>query len=127
MRARSRCTVAAAFLLTLATAPLLAHGASQCYFPGGNESSDVPCDPKAEVSMCCPTESQCLSSGLCLIDETGPSQGISFARGTCTDQNWDSPLCPQHCRISMSLLDLSRGALESESYQALMTVGFCPV
>jgi hypothetical protein len=121
MRATSRCTAAAAFLLVLATAPL-AHGAAQCYFPSGNESSDVPCDPNAEVSMCCPTQSDCLSSGLCLNSGTGSNQGISFARGTCTDQSWDSPFCPQNCRISMSASQpIGVGV---ERYQVLITVGF---
>ena len=93
---------AAAAFLALTTAPL-ARGASQCYYPSGTKSNDVPCDPNAEVSMCCGSVDACLSSGLCRIDGTGASQGISYARGTCTDKTWGSPICPQRCRISVLL------------------------
>ncbi|KAK3306232.1 uncharacterized protein B0T15DRAFT_534742 [Chaetomium strumarium] len=92
-------TTAVAVLLTTLTTT--ARGASQCYFPNGRESSsDVPCDPSAEVSMCCPSRAACLSSGLCANPETGPNQGISYARGTCTDKSWRSAVCPQRCRIN---------------------------
>lgn len=99
MRSMTRVAAAAAFL-ALTTAPL-AHGASQCYYPSGSKSSDVPCDPDAEVSMCCGSRDACLSSGLCRIDGTGANVGISYARGTCTDQTWGSPICPQRCRRSV--------------------------
>ncbi|KAK4233536.1 hypothetical protein C8A03DRAFT_19408 [Achaetomium macrosporum] len=88
-------------LTTTARGASLSQSQSQCYFPSGTESSgDVPCDPSAEVSMCCPTREACLSSGLCANAGTGPSEGISYARGTCTDQSWRSDICPQRCRIS---------------------------
>jgi hypothetical protein len=72
----------------------------QCFYPDGAPSSDIPCDPDAEVSMCCGSTSLCLSSGLCRDQITGPDDGISYARGTCTDQDWASDVCPQQCRIS---------------------------
>ncbi|KAK2009485.1 hypothetical protein LZ32DRAFT_661188 [Colletotrichum eremochloae] len=44
--------------------------ANLCYFPGGVQAKDVPCDPNAEVSMCCGHIDACLSNGLCKLDET---------------------------------------------------------
>ncbi|KAL2268028.1 hypothetical protein VTJ83DRAFT_2874 [Remersonia thermophila] len=87
-------------LLAVAAAPS-ARGAIRCFFPNGDVNpEDVPCDPGAPVSMCCGSRDACLSSGLCLNPGTGPTRGISFARGTCTDQTWKSPICPQKCRIN---------------------------
>ncbi|KAK3290947.1 uncharacterized protein B0H64DRAFT_331528 [Chaetomium fimeti] len=73
---------------------------SQCFYPDGSASSDVPCDPDAAVSMCCGSAELCLSSGLCRDAGTGPDEGISYARGTCTDREWESEVCPQRCRIN---------------------------
>ncbi|KAL1837792.1 hypothetical protein VTJ49DRAFT_3402 [Mycothermus thermophilus] len=87
-------------LLAVAAAPV-ARGAIRCYFPNGQfNPDDVPCDPGAAVSMCCGSRDACLSSGLCLNEGTGPTRGISFARGTCTDRTWNSSICPQNCRIN---------------------------
>ncbi|KAK5656029.1 hypothetical protein OQA88_5168 [Cercophora sp. LCS_1] len=71
-----------------------------CYYPNGEPSSDIPCDSVAPVSMCCGSRLGCLSSGLCLLDGTSETRGISYARGTCTDPTWKSPHCPQHCQLS---------------------------
>lgn len=88
-------------LLTLFHTPTTtAQTQAQCFYPDGAPSSDVPCDPDAEVSMCCGSASLCLLSGLCRDRSTGPDDGISYARGTCTDQGWASAVCPQQCRIS---------------------------
>jgi hypothetical protein len=93
---RHQCA-AAALLLALATAPL-AHAASKCYFPSGDEATDlVPCSPDALISMCCRTRDACLSSGLCLRGDTGEDSGDSYERGGCTYRSWKSPYCPQHC------------------------------
>jgi hypothetical protein len=108
MRLPSRLSATTALLLTWTTLTPLARGASQCYFPSGSKSSDVPCDPDADVSMCCGSRDACLSSGLCLIPGTGPDEGIGFARGSCTDQSWDSAICPQRCQISTCRLFFSR-------------------
>ncbi|CAP60116.1 uncharacterized protein PODANS_1_4320 [Podospora anserina S mat+] len=68
---------------------------NKCYYPGGGESlDDAPCDPDAEVSVCCGRFSSgggCLSNKLCM--------GIDgrMSRGSCTDKNWLSPECPNFC------------------------------
>ncbi|KAK4164671.1 hypothetical protein QBC43DRAFT_300147 [Cladorrhinum sp. PSN259] len=76
-------------------------GSKQCYLPNGLPSNDVPCDPTAEHSMCCNQTSLCVSNGLCVdpleIGNTSFSTGQMFARGTCTDRNWNSKFCPQQC------------------------------
>ncbi|KAJ0290295.1 hypothetical protein CBS470a_003942 [Colletotrichum nupharicola] len=59
--------------------------ANLCFFPGGVQSLDVPCDPKAEVSMCCGSVNACLSNGLCKLEDTSNNTGIAYARGTYPD------------------------------------------
>ncbi|TDZ35420.1 hypothetical protein C8035_v009308 [Colletotrichum spinosum] len=74
--------------------------ANLCFFPGGVQSLDVPCDPKADVSMCCGSVNACLSNGLCKLDDTSNNTGIAYARGTCSDPTWQSPICPQNCVLN---------------------------
>ncbi|KAK4246817.1 hypothetical protein C7999DRAFT_41797 [Corynascus novoguineensis] len=50
--------------------------------------------------MCCGSADACLSSGLCRNQGTGPNVGTSYARGTCMDPTWSSPVRPQRCRIN---------------------------
>ncbi|KAK1990069.1 hypothetical protein LX36DRAFT_621287 [Colletotrichum falcatum] len=79
--------------------------ASLCYYPGGVQAAkDVPCDPDAEVSMCCGSVNACLSNGLCKDDSTTNSTGIAYARGTCSDPTWRSPICPQNCQLNQDTL-----------------------
>ena len=75
--------------------------ASTCYYPLGGVSNDVPCDPDADVSMCCSHRSECLTNGLCQLQDINTS-GKGYARGTCTDRTWTSSICPQHCQVSKS-------------------------
>jgi hypothetical protein len=77
----------------------LAFSASICYFPNGDTSTDVPCDANAPFTQCCGTRSACLSNGLCALKATNDT-GIAYARGTCTDRSWASPLCPQQCQLN---------------------------
>ncbi|KAF9873950.1 hypothetical protein CkaCkLH20_08684 [Colletotrichum karsti] len=74
--------------------------ANLCFFPGGVQALDVPCDPKAEVSMCCGSVNACLSNGLCKLEDTSNNTGIAYARGTCSDPTWQSPVCPQNCVLN---------------------------
>ncbi|WYZ42442.1 hypothetical protein EsH8_VI_000141 [Colletotrichum jinshuiense] len=74
--------------------------ANLCFFPGGVQALDVPCDPKAEVSMCCGSVNACLSNGLCKLEDTSNNTGIAYARGTCSDPTWQSPICPQNCVLN---------------------------
>lgn len=99
-------TTTKAVLLTLLSSSGFVAGvraaANLCFFPGGVQSLDVPCDPKAEVSMCCGSVNACLSNGLCKLEDTSNNTGIAYARGTCSDPTWQSPICPQHCVLSKS-------------------------
>ncbi|KAK1595567.1 uncharacterized protein LY79DRAFT_667946 [Colletotrichum navitas] len=74
--------------------------AQLCFFPGGVQARDVPCDPTAEVSMCCGSVNACLSNGLCKLEETTNNTGVAYARGTCSDPTWQSPVCPQNCVLN---------------------------
>ncbi|KAF2121694.1 hypothetical protein BDV96DRAFT_668429 [Lophiotrema nucula] len=76
----------------MATSPL-------CYYPNGGHSGEVPCNLTAEVSHCCSSLDKCLSNGLCIWDAK-ESSGISYVRGTCTDQSWTHALCPRQCLIN---------------------------
>ena len=74
---------------------LLSRAAATCYFPDGDISPyDTPCNPLANASVCCFTGQACLSNELCQADTDGV---ITYARGTCTDQSWKSPDCPEFC------------------------------
>lgn len=70
----------------------------KCYYPNGEISLDVPCDPDAEYTACCARGGlSCLANRLCLM----PSG--EFGRGSCTDPTWQSPECPKFCtRESLS-------------------------
>ncbi|KAK2778829.1 hypothetical protein CKAH01_11603 [Colletotrichum kahawae] len=94
-------TLVVVAVLQLATAQLL------CYFPNGRQSTDVPCNVSAPVSMCCGSSKACLSNGLCLLDDTTSSSGISYARGTCTDAQWTSDPCPKQCLLNQDSPDNS--------------------
>ncbi|KAL1987143.1 hypothetical protein VTN96DRAFT_4749 [Rasamsonia emersonii] len=64
-----------------------------CYYPNGNASTstDFPCSLEAD-SPCCPQGWQCLSNGLCYLENEN-----YLGRYTCTDQTWQSSACPQIC------------------------------
>jgi len=69
---------------------------AKCYYPNGKEAtSDFPCDPDAEHSVCCSGDagfaSACLSNKLC------QSTSGRIIRGACTDPTWMSPECPRYC------------------------------
>ena len=88
------------FSLCAYLAPLTST-ANTCYWPLGGVSGAVPCDPNAEVSLCCGSQSACLTNGICQHDDTNTT-GITYSRGSCTDKTWTSSICPQHCQISKS-------------------------
>ncbi|KAK2014514.1 hypothetical protein LZ32DRAFT_646360 [Colletotrichum eremochloae] len=97
-------TTTQAVLLALLSSSTFTTGvraaANLCFFPGGVQALDVPCDPKAEVSMCCGSVDACLSNGLCKLEDTSNNTGIAYARGTCSDPTWQSPFCPQNCVLN---------------------------
>nr|OQO28060.1 hypothetical protein B0A51_08219 [Rachicladosporium sp. CCFEE 5018] len=64
--------------------------AQNCYYPNGDLSTiDYPCS--SEGGACCPLNWQCLSNGLCYLENEN-----YFERHTCTDQFWGSS-CPDFC------------------------------
>ena len=76
--------------------------ATSCFLLSGELASDPPWDPDASVSMCCANPLECLSNGLCLNpkDDLSPGANISYAQGTCTDDQWGSSICLQNCLAS---------------------------
>ncbi|KAF3913499.1 hypothetical protein AA313_de0210162 [Arthrobotrys entomopaga] len=67
--------------------------ATDCFFPNGTQSEDSPCNPNGP-SMCCGPGVSCLGNGVCLGGTY--LSGIwryTFARGSCTDQNWEDHHC----------------------------------
>ncbi|KAF2845744.1 hypothetical protein T440DRAFT_407179 [Plenodomus tracheiphilus IPT5] len=74
-----------------------------CYFPDGKSipRQDTPCRSEG-FSTCCGQGYACLSNNLCMLTEhvPNPIPGQSrYVRGSCTDQSWDSPHCPNFCIV----------------------------
>ena len=70
---------------------------TKCYYPDGSISTgDIPCNSAAagnSVSACCGQSDICLDNGLCFVQESSPT----VARGSCTDETWQSLQCAQYC------------------------------
>ncbi|OCK74342.1 hypothetical protein K432DRAFT_430072 [Lepidopterella palustris CBS 459.81] len=65
---------------------------TNCYYPNGDLSpstNDFPCST-IEGAACCPLNWQCLSNGLCYLENEN-----YYGRYGCTDQTWNSPYCPR--------------------------------
>lgn len=62
-----------------------------CYYPNDQISSDLPCDPSANVSACCGQDWLCSTNLYCSSIRTGNNV---TAMGTCTDKTWQDPACP---------------------------------
>ncbi|KAG7006705.1 hypothetical protein G7Y79_00013g034770 [Physcia stellaris] len=79
----------------------------QCYNPDGSANDqDSPCDPGAEVTHCCSSESICLSNKLCWQQTYA-----NLNQGSCTDSKWESSECFQNsqgngpmCKLRKSFL-----------------------
>ncbi|KAK2797824.1 hypothetical protein FQN50_009068 [Emmonsiellopsis sp. PD_5] len=74
--------------------------ATICYTPDGSISNDMPCNPAAEVSVCCEDTFVCTENKLCQpMDWYNGTDGdpLQLIRGTCTDKTWESPECPGRC------------------------------
>ena len=76
---------------------------SACYYPNGDlNPDDVPCNPSADVSVCCGRGWTCLSNGVCMLSQDSSVGSISRIgstyRTSCTDRSWNSPACPSFCK-----------------------------
>ncbi|KAK6536682.1 hypothetical protein TWF281_000903 [Arthrobotrys megalospora] len=75
-------------LIQIATKSLCA-----CYYPNGDLApDDIACSLSQGHSACCGADSICFANGLCF-----DVVSVNIARGSCTDQSWGSPQCPQIC------------------------------
>ena len=88
--------------LAFAAAPSLLRSlvtASTCFYPSGAEASqDFVCNPLAKTSFCCGLGYACLGNKLCVrTAEATDNNPALFNRGSCTDQTFESPDCPQFC------------------------------
>ena len=75
---------------------------SQCYYPDGSESTDVPCNPGALESACCDKLSSCMTNKICDWGGNTFIDGFSFpwGVGSCTEKTWNSSACfnPDNCK-----------------------------
>ena len=67
---------------------------TSCYFPDGTYvAADRPCiDNGTQGGFCCGPGYTCLSDKVCYQASTS-----RYARGSCTDETFRSPSCPQFC------------------------------
>lgn len=85
-----------------------------CYFPSGNVAyGNVPCSDDGTSAFCCGSKDACLTNGLCLVGDDDKlaakeNEGIYYARGSCTDENWGDA-CFKFCRASMPGSPASNG------------------
>jgi len=77
-------------------------GYGSCYYPGGKWAAEfLPCDPTANVSLCCPSGWTCMSDLLCVMTQPNTANntypiGTTY-RGTCTNPLWDDQACGDFC------------------------------
>lgn len=104
--------------LSFLVRPLIAVG---CYRPDGALVPDpdyIPCKPEnaAKGSSCCALKrisypDRCLPNGLC-------GNGDDVFRDSCTDETWDSPLCPQLCTFGFGASGADVGENDTKGYRA---------
>ncbi|KAJ5223895.1 hypothetical protein N7468_008437 [Penicillium chermesinum] len=75
--------------------------ATQCYYPDGSPSNDVPCQSGTDTTWCCSPKSACLDNGLCL----NLVQPYQLSRGSCTAKSGygtpeDNFPCPDYCSFA---------------------------
>ncbi|KAI4217745.1 MAG: hypothetical protein L6R36_009290 [Xanthoria steineri] len=74
-----------------------------CFFPNGKTAvGDIPCNPTAADSVCCGKGWTCLSSKVCEFNQDSLDSDVDNSigeqwRGSCTDKDWQSGLCPKFC------------------------------
>lgn len=84
-------------LLLLLILPLATLQNQTCYFPNQEVADfDIPCTDFTTSDgfvFCCGSGRSCLPEGICSSASGDPY----LSRGSCTDQSWSSPSCPQYC------------------------------
>ncbi|KAF5005326.1 hypothetical protein FDECE_8222 [Fusarium decemcellulare] len=106
------------FLAILASVSLV--DAQTCFYPGGKEAvDDIPCRTDTDASACCAAGYMCISNGLC--QSTGEANTGNFARGSCTQQDWDSTDCPNYC-----IEESTGGGADVTRCQGYTDRYFCP-
>ena len=84
-----------------------------CYYPDGSIAvNDTPCSSSATGTVCCGPGFACLENRVCQVtteaQEADPNlnKKIFYVRGSCSDQTWASPGCPNFC-IGSQCMDAS--------------------
>ena len=101
------------FVFGISSSRLFAQVRAQwCYYPGGEDRAlqQIPCDPYAYTTLCCPLGWTCFSNNLCVVtDETavGSAYPVGTAlRGTCTNPSWNDTACGGFCLGMYSQLQM---------------------
>ncbi|KAH7322571.1 hypothetical protein B0I35DRAFT_509887 [Stachybotrys elegans] len=100
--------------------------AQACYYPDGSLAPDqFRCTTDTAESFCCPDNENCLANKLCYFNSTGFDDVFRhfYFRGSCTDQSWDSPDCPNYCTESSDGRDLAWQCGDDENkYHCLLNL-----
>ncbi|CAH0027555.1 unnamed protein product [Clonostachys rhizophaga] len=112
------------FLLSISLLVQQCSTAATCVYPDGTDSKyDYPCDPNADVSICCGGRpgTSCLANKLCEIG-TGDR-----SRGSCTKKN--DPKCAEYCLETrsqgISLISCTNSTKKENSYCCDFDPGCC--
>lgn len=96
-------SLAPSSLIFFLVGAVLAQDQRSCYFPDGSLSlKDTPCTSDTNTT-CCGQGFACLENGICQVTTLAQAYDpklnplINYYRGSCTDQRWSSPQCPQFC------------------------------
>ena len=80
---------------------VLAQDQRSCYYPDGSLSlKDTPCSSDTNTT-CCGQGFACLENGICQVTSLAQAYDpdlnplINYYRGSCTNQDWSIPKCPQ--------------------------------
>lgn len=90
---------------------LISNEVRVCYYATGKRAQGFrACDPTADIALCCPVGSACLSDdGLCVVftagafdesdhlDSTIIPPGTTILEAACTAHDWDQEVCGRKC------------------------------
>ena len=96
-------SLASSLLVALLSCTAVAQDQRSCYYPDGSLAlKDTPCTSDTSTT-CCGQGFACLENGICQVTtlaqafDPNLNPSINYYRGSCTDQSWSSPECPQFC------------------------------